>query len=184
MRAAQEYVVDELQRTYQDQGIPIHRKVFETVVRSVANNTRIVEAPKHGEWLPGDVIPFTAAEHYNETRKQKLPATDAVGYHLRTAIGKLPQNHEVKDSDVPYLRAMGYNEVEVVKDPVKHSPLLKGIAQLPMLKKDWMAQFGYRYIEKGLTEGAAQNWKSNVEGLHPIPAFAYGANFGKKKEHY
>jgi len=184
MRPAQDYVVNELQKTFQEQGIPIHRKVFETVVRSVANNTRVVEAPKHGEWLPGDIIPFTAAEHYNESRKVKLAAADAVGYHLRAPIGKLPQNHEVRGADVPYLKEMGYNEVEVLRDPVKHSPLLKGIAQLPMLKKDWMAQFGYRYIEKGLTEGAAQNWKSNVEGLHPIPAFAYGANFGKKKEHY
>jgi hypothetical protein len=53
-----------------------------------------------------------------------------------------------------------------------------------MLRKDWMAQLGYQKIKQSLTEGAAQNWKSNVEGAHPVPAFAYGVTFGKKKETY
>lgn len=184
MLAAQNYIVDELHKTFKDQGVNTQRKVFETVMRSVANNTRVIEAPKHSDFVPGDVIPYTSAVHYNETRKLKMPTSEAIGYKTREAIGKLPQFHEITDKDVSYLKSLGYNNIEVVKDPLIHAPMLQGITQLPMLKKDWMSQLGYRYIKKTLTEGAAQNWKSNVEGTHPIPAFAYGASFGKKKEHY
>jgi DNA-directed RNA polymerase subunit beta' len=184
MRAAQDYIVDELKKTYESQGVPIHRKIFETVIRSVANGTRVIAAPGHTDFVPGDVIPFTTAVHYNETRKLDVPADEAVGYHLTEAVGKLPAFHEVTEKDVPYLRAMGYNRLHVVKEPLVHSPLLKSVVDVPMFRKDWMAQLGYRYIKKGLTEGAAQGWKSNVEGTHPVPAFAYGASFGKKKETY
>ena len=184
MLAAQNYIVDELKNTYRQQGVPISRKTFETVIRAATNNTRVLEAPKHTDFLPGDVIPYTTALHYNETRKVAVPTSSAPGYFLKEPIGKLPQFHEVTDKDVPYLREMGYNQLEVLKDPLVHAPMIRGITQVPALRKDWMSQLGYRYLKKALTEGAAQAWKSNVEGTNPVPAFAYGASFGKKKEHY
>lgn len=184
MGEAQNYIVDELQKVYQAQDVGMHRKVFETVVRSVANNTQVVSAPKHTNFLPGDVIPYTTAVHYNETRKGTVPVDQAAGYHLKEAVGKLPVLHEITDKDVAYLKSAGLKQVEVLKDPIVHAPALKGIQQLPIMRKDWMSQLGYRDIKKSLTEGAAQIWKSNIEGAHPVPAFAYGASFGKKKEHY
>lgn len=184
MLAAQNYIVDELTNTYHQQGVPMSRKTFETVVRATTNNTRVVEAPKHTDFLPGDIIPYTTAVHYNEGRKVSVPAHGAPGYFLKEPVGKLPQFHEVTDKDVPYLKEMGYNQIEVLKDPLVHAPMIKGITQVPALRKDWMAQLGYRYLKKALTEGAAQSWKSNVEDTNPVPAFAYGAAFGKKKEHY
>lgn len=184
MPKAQEYIVDELKQAYSGQGIPMHRKVFETVVRSIGNLTRVVRAPKHADFLPGDVIPYTTAVHYNETRGETMPVADAKGYHLKHPIGNLPGLHEIGDKDISYIRGLGYNKIDVLKDPMVHAPILKGVERLPMEKRNWMAQIGYRYIKDTLTEGAAQAWKTNVEGAHPIPAFAYGANFGKKKEHY
>jgi DNA-directed RNA polymerase beta subunit/DNA-directed RNA polymerase beta' subunit len=184
MLAAQNYIVDELHSTYHGQGVPMNRKTFETVIRATTNNTRVVDAPKHTDFLPGDVIPYTTAVHYNETRKVSVPVHSSPGYFLKETVGKLPQFHEVTDKDVPYLRDMGYNQIEVLKDPLIHAPMIKGIKQLPALRKDWMAQLGYQHLKKALTEGAAQAWTSNVEGTNPVPAFAFGANFGKKKEHY
>ena len=186
MKAAQEYIVDELKKVYDDQlkENPMKRKTLETVVRSFGNMTRVLNSPKHSDFTPGELVPFTVAQHYNETRKEHLPTSDAVGYKLHAPVGKLPRFHDITDKDVPYLHALGYNSVDVLKDPVVHAPILKSIERLPMEKKNWMAQIGYRYIKDTLTEGAAQRWKSNVEGTHPIPAFAYGATFGKKKEHY
>lgn len=185
MLATQNYIVDQLHETYQQQGIPIQRKVFETVVRAATNNTRVVNAPKHSDFIPGDIIPYTTAVHYNESRRVEVPTHDSVGYHLKDQIGKLPALHEITDKDIPYLHAMGYNKsIEVLKDPLVHAPMIKGITQVPMLKKDWMSQLGYQHLGKALAEGAAQGWKSNVEGQHPVPAFAFGAGMGKKKEHY
>ena len=184
MPAAQEYVVDELQKAYQGQGIPMQRRIFETVVRSTGNLTRVVNAPKHGDFKEGEVVPYTTAEHYNETRATELPVHETAGYHLQQPHGKLPKFHEVTDKDIPYLKGLGYNQVKVLKDPLIHAPILKGIEQLPLEKKNWMAQLGYRYIQNTLTKGSAEAWKSSIAGNHPIPAFAYGVSFGQKKEHY
>jgi DNA-directed RNA polymerase beta subunit len=185
MLAAQNYIVDELKDTYSQQGVPMQRKIFETVIRAATNNTRVVEAPKHSNFIVGDVIPYTSAVHYNETRKVSVPVSHSSGYFLKENVGKLPQFHEVTDKDHSYLREMGHtHDIEVLKDPLIHAPMIKGITHVPALRKDWMAQLGYRYIKEALTEGAAQSWKSNVEGTHPVPAFAFGASMGKKKEHY
>lgn len=185
METAQNYIVDELQKTYGSQGVNMHRKVFETVVRSLANNTRVIEAPKHTSLLPGDLIPYTLAKHYNEGRRITVNVEDSPGFTLEKPVGKLPAMHEIESKDVAYLKSMGFTqEISVLKDPLRHAPMLKSIRELPGMKKDWMAQFGYQKIKSGLTQGAAQAWKSNVEGTNPVPAFAYGATFGKKKEGY
>jgi DNA-directed RNA polymerase subunit beta' len=183
--AAQNYIVDELQNTYAGQGVNMHRRVFETVVRSVANNTQVLHAPKHMNVLPGDVMPYTTAKHYNEQRAKKVHVEDSAGYHLQNNVGKLPALHEIQDKDIPYLKAAGFrNEIDVLKDPLLHKPMIKAITEIPFTKKNWMAQLGYRKIKNTLTEGAAQNWSSDVADNHPIPAFAHGASFGKKKETY
>jgi hypothetical protein len=162
----------------------MQRKVFETVIRSVGNLTRVLKAPKHSDFSAGELIPYTTAEHYNENLKLSMPTTDAAGYHLHAPMGNLPQLHEITNKDVLYLKGLGYNHIDVVKDPVVHAPILKGVESLPLAKKNWMAQLGYRHIKNALTEGAAEAWKTQLEGTHPVPAFAYGMTFGKKKEHY
>lgn len=185
MASAQSYIVDELKNTYAQQGVPMQRKVFETVIRAATNNTRVLEAPKNSDFLPGDVIPYTTARHYNETRRVNVPVSNASGYFLKNAVGKLPEFHEIGDKDIQYLKDMGFKDrIDVVKDPLVHRPMIKGLRGVPILRKDWMAQLGYQHLEKAITEGAAQAWKSNIAGHHPVPAFAYGASMGKKKEHY
>ena len=184
MESAQNYLVDELHKSYSDAKTPVQRKVFETVVRSIGNLTKVVSTPKDSEYRPGDVIPFTTAQHHNLSRKKTLPVGETVGYHLHKAVGRLPEQHEITDKDISYLKAMGYNTLEVVKAPIVHRPIIKNIERLSGQKKNWMAQLGYRYISETLTDGAAEAWKTHLSGEHPIPAYAYGADFGKKKEHY
>lgn len=185
MGEAQNYVVDELQKTFHQQGIPMQRKVFETVVRSVADHTLVKNAPKHTGVLPGDLVPFSVAEHYNENRKVSVKPDDAVGYNLLHPVGNLPKFHEITEKDIPKLKSSAENgKIEVVKDPIIHTPQLVGITKVPMLRKDWMSQMGFREIKRTLTQGAAESWSSELAGKHPVPAFAYGATFGQKKEHY
>jgi hypothetical protein len=45
-----------------------------------------------------------------------------------------------------------------------------------------MSALGYRNLAKALVEGAGQAWETDLEDYHPIPAFAYGTNFGKGKD--
>jgi DNA-directed RNA polymerase subunit beta' len=66
------------------------------------------------------------------------------------------------------------------KSPILHEPILKGIEQVPGLaSQDWMQRLNYRYIHKTIQQGAAEGWKSDLHGVHPIPGMAFGAEFGK-----
>jgi DNA-directed RNA polymerase subunit beta' len=131
------YLADQLQQTYKDQGAPIHRKFFENIVRTIANTTKIKKAPLNSPFQVGDMAPLSQVQAYNTA------------------------NHS---------------------DPIQHAPTLIGLTRLPMSKKNWMAQLGYRYAKEAIKSGASEGWTTDVQGYHPIPAFAHGSTFGKGKE--
>jgi len=60
------------------------------------------------------------------------------------------------------------------------TPLLKSVAMLPKeLETDWVARMNSGYIKDTLVDAAAEGWKTRVHSTHPIPAMAWGAEFGK-----
>lgn len=182
MHAAQEYIATELQDAYKNQGIGISRKTFETIVRSVGNTTKVMSSSPDHDHLPGDIIPYTVATDHNQNLKIKTTLANAVGRKLAEASAEFRVGHELEPKDIFILRSKGINEVMIQKDPITHAPVLKGISTLPLLRRDWMAALGYRYLAKNLVEGAGQAWTTDLSDYHPIPAFAYGATFGKGKE--
>jgi len=128
------YLADQLQETYKEQGVPVHRKFFENIVRTVANTTKVKSAPIGADFHPGDLAPLTQVQAYNTANPT---------------------------------------------DPIIHAPTLIGLTRLPMSKKNWMAQLGYRYAKQAVKSGASEGWSSDVQGFHPIPAYAHGSTFGK-----
>lgn len=65
LRAAQEYLVDEVQRVYESQGIPIHDKYFEVIVRKMSDEVRIITAGDT-PLLPGELVEKATFEEENE----------------------------------------------------------------------------------------------------------------------
>jgi DNA-directed RNA polymerase subunit beta' len=182
MPAAQDYIASELKKAYQNQNVGIHRKIFETVVRSLGNTTQVLNNPKDSDYLPGDVIPYTVAAHHNQNLALQKAVDEAEGYKLAVGLAGLKVGHELTANDIKGLRANGVSTVSVSRDAVKHAPFLKGLSTLPLLRRDWMAALGYRNLAKNLIEGAGQGWKTDLSDYHPIPAFAHGATFGQGQE--
>lgn len=74
-------------------------------------------------------------------------------------------------------------------NPIVHSPLLKGMHQMALdSHEDWMARLNFEQLRNTLLEGTAKGWKTDLHGSNPIPAYAFGAEFGlgtpDKKHHY
>jgi len=182
MKAAQGYIASELQKAYSDQGVRIHAKIFETVVRSLGNTTKVLNNSKDSDFIPGDVAPYTVVDNHNKNLNAVVPLNEAEGKKLLDSHGELRSGHILDGKDVAYLKSKGVKEIAIVKDPIIHAPLLKGMSTLPLLKRNWMANLGYRYIAKNLQEGAGQGWKTDLSDYHPIPAFAFGETFGKGEE--
>ncbi len=64
LREAQLYIIDEVRRVYESQGVPIHEKHFEVVVRKMSDKVRI-ESQGDTNLLPGEVIDKLRFEEEN-----------------------------------------------------------------------------------------------------------------------
>lgn len=181
MLPAQKYIVDELQKAYSGQGAKVQKKIFETVVRSLGNTTVVQNKPQGTGYLPGDIIPYTVAQHHNENLNREVPINEALGHKLAKQYGPFKAGTEVDAKIEDILTKAGIGQVQIQMDPIDHAPTLRNINTLPMLKKNWMSALGYRRLADALKEGASQGWETDIEDYHPVPAFAHGATFGKGK---
>ncbi|OGB90586.1 hypothetical protein A2625_03475 [candidate division WOR-1 bacterium RIFCSPHIGHO2_01_FULL_53_15] len=78
VRAAQSFLVDEIQKIYRAQGVTIADKHIETIVRQMTRKVRVVQS---GDTilLPGELIDFKALEDTNErTKGAKAEATEVM----------------------------------------------------------------------------------------------------------
>ncbi len=64
LRGSQEYLIEELQAVYESQGIPIHDKHFEVIVRKMSDRVRIL-VQGDTALLPGDILDRAAFETEN-----------------------------------------------------------------------------------------------------------------------
>src|SRR3989344_7768526 len=65
LREAQEYLVHEIQKVYESQGIPINDKHFEVIVRKMSDEVRIVTTGDT-PFLPGEITSRAIFEEENE----------------------------------------------------------------------------------------------------------------------
>ncbi len=64
--------------------------------------------------------------------------------------------------------------------PIEHTPVLKGAQQMALdSHEDWMARLNFQELRNTLLEGTGKGWRTNLHGTNPIPAYAFGAEFGK-----
>lgn len=65
LRAAQEYLIGEIQKVYENQGIPINDKHFEVMVRKMSDEVRVLTSGDT-PFLPGDLVDKAIFEEENE----------------------------------------------------------------------------------------------------------------------
>ncbi len=65
LKSAQEYLLNEIQKVYESQGIPIHDKHFEIIIRKMSDEVRIVTSGDT-PLLPGELVEKATFEEENE----------------------------------------------------------------------------------------------------------------------
>ncbi len=75
VRTCQEYLVDEVQKTYRDQGVEVHDKHVEMIVRQMLRRVRIVKS-NDSEFLPNELVDTTLFRKTNQelVKEGKVPA--------------------------------------------------------------------------------------------------------------
>ncbi len=75
-QAAQMYLLEEVQKVYRSQGVPIHDKHIEVIVRQMTNKVRLVTSG-NSSYLPGELMDFQKFQAMNQKLIEdgKRPAT-------------------------------------------------------------------------------------------------------------
>jgi DNA-directed RNA polymerase subunit beta' len=111
--------------------------------------------------------------------------------NIETVVRALTNLTEVKDPGTSHWIAGDVVPHSVVEEhnrgvrgnpaerPVHHESVLYGSQETPQTGNDWMARLNYRKLKSTLLHGAAEGWKSDIHGTHPIPGIARGSEFGR-----
>lgn len=89
--------------------------------------------------------------------------------------------HFMRGDRAPFTTMTAWNTKEGKgKRPIEMKAILKGTNVLPLeMQTDWMARLQFQKLKKSLTNGATLGWSSDTHGLHPVPAMAHAAEFGR-----
>ena len=176
--AGRKYMVDQLHDIYRDRGLDIDKRHFEVLARSHMNHVRIDEDPEE-RFHPGEIVNYTTMmKTLGEDVKDK-PVKNAVGNVLAQGYMHHTAGTPVTPDVAKELTQNGIRVVNVSKRPPKISFFMTSLSRNPLLNPDWMARLGHRYLKESLLEGAHSGQFSDIHGTHPVPAYAFGREFGQ-----
>jgi hypothetical protein len=176
--AGRNYLVNQLQGIYNRQGLDIDKRHLELLAKTHLNHVRIDHDPED-RFYPGETVDYNAvmsrlAEHSKET-----PVKEALGKMLGANYGYFTAGTHVTPQVIDELKRSGIKKVMVPTNPPTMTTFMRPTTRNPLLNPDWMARLGHRYLGESLLRGVQFGEESDIHGRHPIPALAYGAEFGQ-----
>jgi len=182
MDAARRFMVNEIVQSYADSGTNVDRRNIEVIVKSIANNAKVID-PGDSDFVKGDVVDYDEVKAYNAEppRQVRTGSDDVLGKLLAEEVGNFPKGTLIDSKNVGLIRRLGGQSVLIKNDPVKMKPMLIGIKDKPVKSSDWLSQLAYGYIERGIEQRAPAMEKAPIHGGGPIPAYVYGTEFGLKR---
>ncbi|MDD3435599.1 MAG: DNA-directed RNA polymerase subunit beta'' [Candidatus Gastranaerophilales bacterium] len=181
--AAQQYLVDEVQRVYRSQGVEIADKHVEIIVRQMTKKVKVLE-PGDTKLLQGELVEVQQFEHENKLAKE-AGLTEAVCEHLLLGITKASLNTESFISAASFqetTRILTEAAVEGKKD------LLRGLKENVIIGRVIPAGTGYHHLTNASEEkdreaqrrAAARNQArkpaailEEIEGMFGAPEFVF-----------
>lgn len=166
--------VDTLHNLYKASGISIDRRNLETVVRSLSGFAKITDPGTHKTLGAGDVVRWDMVKAFNEKANTPFHVNPADSYAmiLNKAVGNIPAGTEINADHLKELSK--YSSIEVKHKPIEFKRIFVGSSQAPTKTGDWMGNLSFRYLKRGLENGAMFATQTDVHGYHPIAAFVTG----------
>jgi len=180
MGPMREALVEDLSNVYRQAGPYVKRKHFETVVRSITDSARVRD-PGDTDYVAGDVMPYNQLRAQNMKGVKDVPVDDALGAWLAEDVPGIMPETTLTEEDVEILKQQGWSKVKANPAPVDFEPVLKGINQVPLHRRDWLSQMAFRRLKDAVKQGVPEGWQSELHETNPIPGVVYGAEFGMGK---
>lgn len=180
--AAQQYLVDEVQRVYRSQGVEIADKHVEIIVRQMTKKVKVLE-PGDTKLLQGELVELQQFDSENKAARE-VGGQEAVCEHLLLGITKASLNTESFISAASFqetTRILTEAAVEGKKD------LLRGLKENVIIGRLIPAGTGYHHLthaseekdREAMRRAAARNQArkpsailEEIEGMFGTPEFA------------
>jgi DNA-directed RNA polymerase subunit beta' len=171
------YMVNTLKDIYRDQGYDLDQRHFELLAKGELNNVRILDDPSNN-FIKGDIV------NYNNFRKilgkdsREITTSSALGETLGKEYLHYSAGKRVTPSMVTALKKEKINNVYISPRAPEVEFVMKPATRAPLFNPDWMARLAHRNLKSTLQQAAHFGDISNLHGIHPVPAYAFGAEFG------
>lgn len=180
INAGRETWANEIKKVYNEAGIDGHSKVFETVSRAVINHAQVKD-PGDYDLDHGQIIRYN--QHQDKTRANIYlkPVDECVGWRIAKPIPSLPYKigDIITSEMVLKIKQVHPQPIQVFKKPMQIEPYGIGTERGALIKDDWMSNLGFRFLKNTLLDNVATGAKADIHSWNPIPAYVYGAEFGK-----
>lgn len=181
INAGRLYMVKTLKNLYKGQGKDLDSRHFELLAKSGLNHVRIMEDPS-GAFIKGDIVGYNALRADLSKRVKLVKLTDAVGETLGKEYTPYSVGMRVTPQMVRDLKSQGVPEVFIAPRAPSVEFVMKSATNVPKMHPDWMARMAHQGLKATVLQAAQKGEISQLHGTHPVPAYAYGVEFGQGPE--
>jgi len=176
------HFIKDVKNIFADNGVTINRRNAEVVAKAAIDHIQVGDIDDTSSYLPEDIV------RYGNFVKDYQPRETSYSSSPKQAIGKFlekPALHysvgtRITNSVANNLDKFGDKELLVNDEEPTFAPKMIRLMDAPSYNEDWMAQLGTSYVQKNLKKNVVEGTSfSDIHGKHPLPALAYGKEFGK-----
>ena len=180
--AGRQYLVSALHDIYKGQGIDLDKRHLELLARADLGHVKITDDGGHRDAIRGDVVSYPKFREMLKGNLETRTLNSATGQilgaeALHYTVGTLLTQAVLDD-----LKAHGVTQVQVSMGGPRAEFIMKPLARNPLFYPDWLARMAHRYLGDSIMRGAHTGEVSDLHGLHPVPAYASGAEFGQGED--
>jgi DNA-directed RNA polymerase subunit beta' len=158
----QSYIVDSIQEVYRIQGVSIHDKHIEVIVRQMMKKVE-VEDSGDTNYLSGDRVNRFAILKENREIAKKLLITDSGDSDYEDGDVVLASN--IKDINKE-LKEVGKKKIKTTKpQPATFKPLLLGITRAALNTESFISAASFQETTRVLTDAAVESKTDHLLGL-------------------
>jgi len=178
LAAGRQYMVDVLKNLYKGQGKDLDQRHFELLAKSGMNHVRIMNDPS-GRFIKGDIVNYNNLRSELGKRVKEKPLKDALGSTLGKGYYDYAAGTRVTPSVIRRLQRHNVSSVTTAPRAPEVTFVMKPATSIPKLNPDWMARLSHQGLKASILQAAHTGEVANIHGTHPVPAYAYGVEFGE-----
>lgn len=184
------YLLQEIKRVYAEQGVDIHDKHFEIIIKQMLSKVEVID-PGDSDYLPGDLVSYHEVKKHN---KEILEANSKVDENRALVIGKYLAHRVIAQTDegvkeiaaegqlitedlLEEISSHGVKELVVEidgepksiqilpKDPIRFKRRLLRITKASLEREGWLSAASFQQTPQVLTEAAVEGSVDKLIGL-------------------